>query len=152
LSEVLLTVTDSFRPHAEAEGFRFDVELGEALPPLLLDGDAITQVVLNLLSNAVKYSDEERAIAVRARRNGAWVALDVTDRGIGIDPHEVPKLFHQFYRADQRLDSRRPGGLGLGLTLARGIVRAHGGEIVVSSEPGRGSTFRVLLPIPGPRP
>src|SRR5262249_62180554 len=100
-SNVLATATESFRPHAEAEGFRLDVELQEGLPPLLIDGDAITQVVLNLLSNAVKYSDDVRAIRVRACRDGPWAAFDVVDRGIGIEPREIPKLFQQFYRADQ---------------------------------------------------
>jgi two-component system phosphate regulon sensor histidine kinase PhoR len=74
--------------------------------------------------------------------------LDVEDRGIGIAPNDLPRVFEEFFRAEQRLDSGRGGGLGLGLTLARHIVRAHGGELLVHSEPGQGSTFRVLLPAP----
>jgi len=148
LSEVLGAAVESFRPTAESQAFRLEVELSESLPPVRLDGDAICQVLLNLLSNAVRYSDAVREIRVRAYREGPWVAFDVVDRGIGIAARDLPRVFEQFFRADQRLDSARQGGLGLGLTLARGIVRAHGGEILVSSEPGHGSTFRVLLPVP----
>jgi len=147
-AEVFETAVESFRPRAESEGFRFDVQLSETLPPLRLDADAICQVVLNLLSNAVKYSDTVKEIRVGAMREGPWVVLDVEDRGIGIAASDLPRVFDQFYRVDQRLDSGHGGGLGLGLTLARHIARAHGGEILVHSEPGRGSTFRVLLPVP----
>jgi two-component system, OmpR family, phosphate regulon sensor histidine kinase PhoR len=147
-AEVFETAVESIRPHAEAEGFRLETEFGQALPVLRLDADAICQVVLNLLSNAVKYSDTVKEIRVRASREGAWVVLDVEDRGIGIAPNDLPRVFEEFFRAEQRLDSGRGGGLGLGLTLARHIVRAHGGELLVHSEPGQGSTFRVLLPAP----
>jgi two-component system phosphate regulon sensor histidine kinase PhoR len=139
---------ESFRPHAESEGFRLDVQLAETLPPLRLDTDAMCQVVLNLLNNAVKYSDAVKEIRVRASREGPWVVLDVEDRGIGIAARDLPRVFEQFYRVEQRLDSGHGGGLGLGLTLARHIARAHGGEILVHSDPGKGTTFRVLLPVP----
>jgi two-component system phosphate regulon sensor histidine kinase PhoR len=147
-AEVFETAVESFRPRAESEGFRFEVRLAETLPPLRLDPDAICQVVLNLLSNAVKYSDTVKEIRVSAMREGPWVVLDVEDRGIGIAAGDLSRVFDQFYRVDQRLDSGHGGGLGLGLTLARHIAGAHGGEILVHSEPGRGSTFRVLLPVP----
>jgi two-component system phosphate regulon sensor histidine kinase PhoR len=147
-AEVFGTAVESFRPHAEWEGFVFDAQLAETLPPLRLDADAICQVVLNLLSNAVKYSDAVKEIRVRASREGPWVVLDVEDRGIGIAAKDLPRVFDQFYRVDQRLDSGHGGGLGLGLTLARHIARAHGGDILVESEPGKGSTFRTLLPVP----
>jgi signal transduction histidine kinase len=147
-AEVFETAVESFRPHAEAEGFRFEVQLAETLPPLRLDSDAICQVVLNLLGNAVQYSDGVKEIRVRANREGPWVVLDVEDRGIGIASADLPRVFEQFFRAEQRLDSGHGGGLGLGLTLARHIARAHGGDILVESERGHGSTFRVLLPVP----
>ena len=150
-AEVFETAVESFRPGAEAEGFRLEVQLAETMPALRLDADAICQVVLNLLSNAVKYSDGVKEIRVRANREGAWVVLDVEDRGIGISARDAARVFEQFYRVDQRLDSGHGGGLGLGLTLARHIARAHGGDLLVHSEPGRGSTFRVLLPVPAER-
>ena len=151
-ADVFETAVESFRPRAESEGFRLDVRFAESLPPLRLDPDAICQVVLNLLSNAVKYSDVVKEIRVSASREGPWVVLDVEDRGIGIAASDLPRVFEQFFRVDQRLDSGHGGGLGLGLTLARHIARAHGGEILVHSESGQGSTFRVLLPVPSEPP
>jgi two-component system phosphate regulon sensor histidine kinase PhoR len=103
-------------------------------------------VVLNLLSNAVKYSDAVKDIRVRAYCDGSQVAVQVTDCGIGIDGAEIPKIFDDFYRVDQRLNTQKQGGMGLGLTLVRHIVRAHGGRVNVHSEVG--STFVVSLPIP----
>jgi signal transduction histidine kinase len=145
---VLRMAVESFRPHAEAQGFTLEVEIEDALPELRLDADAISQVMLNLLGNAVKYSDEVKEIRVRAHREGPQVVVAVTDRGIGIAATEIPKIFEDFYRVDQRLSSQQQGGMGLGLTLARHIVRAHGGDISVRSEVGKGSTFMFTLPIP----
>jgi len=139
---------EAFRPHAAANGFSLAVDIADDLPELRLDADAISQVMLNLLSNAVKYSDEIKAIRVRAYCDGRHVAVEVADRGIGIDATEIPKIFDDFYRVDQRLSSPQQGGMGLGLTLARHIVRAHGSDISVRSEVGRGSTFSFTLPIP----
>ncbi len=145
---VLHLALDSFRPHAEAEKFRLLAEIPDDLPEVRLDADAILQVMLNLLGNAVKYSDEIREIKVRAFREGQQVVVEVADRGIGIAAAEIPKIFESFYRVNQRLNTRQQGGMGLGLTLVRDIIRAHGGEITVRSEIGKGSTFRFTLPIP----
>jgi signal transduction histidine kinase len=148
VAEVLRLTIDSFRPHAESSGFSLEVEVEEPLPELLLDADAIAQVILNLLSNAVQYSDEVKQILVRAYRDGDVVAIAVADRGIGIAADELPRVFDKFYSGRHRMDSRQSSGLGLGLTLARSIARAHGGDIQVRSEPGEGSTFTVTLPVP----
>jgi len=112
MSEVLGAAIESFRPTAESQAFRLEVELSESLPPVRLDGDAICQVLLNLLGNAVRYSDAVREIRVRAYREGPWVAFDVVDRGIGIAARDLPRVFEQFFRADQRLDSARRAGSG----------------------------------------
>jgi two-component system phosphate regulon sensor histidine kinase PhoR len=147
-SAIISAAVESFRPHAEARGFLLEVEIAEDLPELRMDADAVLQVMLNLLSNAVKYSEETKEIRVRAYRAGPVVKVEVADRGIGIDPTEAAKIFDDFYRVDQRLSSHKQGGMGLGLTLARHIVSAHGGNISVNSEPGKGSTFIFTLPIP----
>ena len=148
LTIVLCMAVESFRPHAEAQGFRLDIDIVEPLPEIRLDADAMAQVVLNLLSNAVKYSDDVKEIRVQAYRHGSHVVIAVTDRGIGIDAAEIPKIFDDFYRVDQRLNTPKQGGMGLGLTLVRHMVQAHGGSISVRSEVGKGSTFSVMLPIP----
>ena len=145
---VVRMAVDSFRPHAEEQGFTLALDIAEPLPELRLDADAISQVILNLLSNAVKYSDAVKDIRVRAYQKNANVVIEVSDRGIGIAAAELSKVFEDFYRADQRLNSQKQGGMGLGLTLARQIVRAHCGEISVRSEVGLGSTFTFTLPIP----
>lgn len=149
---VLQFAIDAFRPYADAEKFRLEVDIPNALPELRLDADAILQVMLNLLSNAVKYSDEIKEIKVRAFVEASHLVVEVTDRGIGIAATALPKIFDDFYRVDQRLDTRKQGGMGLGLTLTRHIVQAHGGEITARSEIGKGSTFRFTLPLPAAEP
>jgi two-component system phosphate regulon sensor histidine kinase PhoR len=146
LAPALAEVVESFRPHAEAEGFVLQLSIDADLPAVRLDADAFAQVMHNLLGNAVRYSENEREIRVRAYRSGHRVAVDVEDRGIGISKHELPRLFDRFFTGDPSSTARGQGGLGLGLTLSHGIVRAHGGEIKVASKVGRGSTFTVLLP------
>lgn len=145
---VLRGAIDMFRPYAEAQGFRLAVDLAEALPEVRLDADALVQAMLNVLSNAVKYSPEVKDIGVRAYRDGAYVVVDVSDRGVGLAASEIPKIFEHFYRVDQRLNASSQGGMGLGLTLVRHIIEAHGGEVRVRSEVGKGSTFSLTLPIP----
>lgn len=148
LAEVLTHAVESFRPHAEAAQFRLDLEIRGRLPILHLDADALSQVFLNLMSNAVQYSDDTREIRVRAWTDRGAAHVEVADRGIGIAPRDLRKVFDEFYSGRQRMDARNPGGLGLGLTLARAIARAHGGDITVRSTVGRGSTFTVTLPAP----
>jgi signal transduction histidine kinase len=143
---VVQRAVQSFRPHAEAQGFSLAVDTNGSLPEVRMDGDAIAQAVLNLLSNAVKYSDREKEIRVRTYQQNSSIAIEVSDRGIGIAETEIPKIFEEFYRVDQRLNSQKQGGMGLGLTLVRHIVSAHGGEIKVRSQVGQGSTFTILLP------
>jgi signal transduction histidine kinase/tetratricopeptide (TPR) repeat protein len=145
---VLQKAIDSFRPHAEAQGFIIKTQIDDALPELFLDADAITQALLNLLSNAIKYSEKEKIIEVRAFRDRDHVCVEVEDRGIGISAAQSARIFDEFYRIDQKLNSRRPGGMGLGLTLLKHIVQAHQGTVQVRSEEGKGSTFIVTLPIP----
>ena len=145
---VLHKAIDSFRPHAEAQGFSIRTTIDDALPELLLDSDGITQAMLNLLSNAVKYSEKEKIIDVRAFRDGDHVRVEVEDRGIGISAADKVSIFDEFYRVDHQLHSRRQGGVGVGLALVKHIVQAHRGKIEVRSEEGKGSTFIVCLPIP----
>jgi signal transduction histidine kinase len=144
---ILRKAIDSFRPHAEAQGFSIKTQIDDSLPELLLDADGITQAILNLLSNAVKYSEKEKIVEVRAFRDRDHVCVEVEDRGIGISAAQLSSIFEEFYRVDQKLNSRRQGGVGLGLTLVKHIVQAHGGTIKVRSEVGKGSTFIMTLPI-----
>jgi signal transduction histidine kinase len=96
----------------------------------------------------VQYSEDVKEIKVRVRRNGPMLAVDVADRGVGIERSRLGRVFERFYTSRRRMDSRTQSGLGLGLALAYEIMRAHGGDISVQSEVGKGSTFTVVLPVP----
>jgi signal transduction histidine kinase len=117
-----------------------DVEAGLTVPA---DPKRLRQVLANLVDNAVKYTPPGGRVSVTARREGAVVRVDVADTGVGIAPHDLPHIWDRLYRGDQ---SRTERGLGLGLSLVRAIVAAHGGAVDVAAEPGRGSTFSVRLP------
>ena len=100
---------------------------------------------MNLLSNAIKYTPEQGSIRLAFQREGGTVLASVTDSGYGIGPDDLPRLFQEFYRA-QDAQNQQIRGTVLGLALARRIVEAHQGKIWVTSEKGKGSTFFVSLP------
>jgi two-component system, OmpR family, sensor kinase len=107
------------------------------------DRDRAFQVASILLDNAVRYTPEGGNVTVGVREDGDWVALEVSDTGVGIPEDQLPLIFERFHRADP---SRSEGGAGLGLSIARQIAEAHGGQIRAESTPGTGSTFTLLLP------
>ncbi len=118
------------------------------LPPVNLDANAYTLAVLNLVDNAIKYAPDGKKIEVSLKREGDRVVLAVRDWGPGIDPEEHERIFERFYRAKNvRLKPIR--GSGIGLALVQHIAHAHHGEVTVVSEPGKGATFRLSLPISG---
>ena len=101
--------------------------------------------VVNLLENAVKYSDKGSAVAVETYSAGEWVNVVVRDRGVGIPTKDLERIFERFYRVD-RARSRETGGTGLGLSIVRHVATNHGGEVLVESQEGLGSTFILRLP------
>ena len=101
------------------------------------------QVASILLDNAVKYTPDGGSVTVRVKEEDGSVALAVSDTGIGIPEDQLPLIFERFHRVDP---SRSEGGAGLGLSIARQIAEAHGGQIRAKSTPGKGSTFTLLLP------
>ncbi len=116
------------------------------LPPVYADAARITQVLLNLLGNALQYTPSGGQVHVEARRDGRFVRFIVSDTGIGVPAADLPHLFERFYRVDKSR-SRASGGSGIGLTISKHIVEAHGGRIWAESEgPGKGSTFTFILP------
>ena len=110
------------------------------------DSDLLRRVLDNLLNNAAKYSDPGMPIELVARGSAEGLAVSVSDHGIGIDAHDIPRLFEPFFRSD-RSRARKTGGVGLNLTLAKRIVAAHGGHIEVKSELGRSTTVRFTVPL-----
>jgi two-component system phosphate regulon sensor histidine kinase PhoR len=113
----------------------------------LCDPTALVQILDNLVDNAVKYTPAGGRVELRTGRRDGRVAVEVSDTGIGIEPSEQARVFERFYRVD-KARSRDVPGTGLGLSIVKHLVEAHGGAVELESWPGRGSTFRVLLPPP----
>jgi two-component system phosphate regulon sensor histidine kinase PhoR len=154
LAEVVERALDVYRYRLEREGFKLTVEMEPDLPAVRLDENSMTLVLLNLVDNAMKYGKGEREggeVTVRLRRTGGSLALSVQDDGPGIRPEEQRKVFERFYRA--KLARGRPiRGSGIGLSLVRHIVDAHGGKVTLESEVGKGCTFTIFVPIPTTAP
>jgi signal transduction histidine kinase len=126
-------------------GERLELDLASDLP--IVEGDAalLRRVIDNLIDNARKYSDANNPVTLRLRRHGDGVEIAVIDRGMGIEAADLPHIFTPFFRAD-RSRTRKTGGVGLGLTLVRRIVSAHGGSVDVQSKVGQGTEMYVNLP------
>lgn len=133
---------------ANAPDCQLEVQAPAGLPEIVGDADALVTALLNLLDNACKYSPNEKRIALRVAAQNGSVEFAVEDHGIGLSPAERQRIFQRFYQVDQRL-ARTAGGCGLGLSIVQSIAVAHGGTIRVESEPGRGSTFTLGIPIAG---
>jgi len=130
------------------ERYALEVSVAPDLPPIQADEDAVVTVLLNLLDNAYKYSAEPRRIELSAYAEDGRCCFAVTDNGIGIPARQQRKIFRRFYQVERHL-TRRPGGVGLGLSIVEFIVKAHGGTVRVESAPGSGSRFAVALPVAG---
>ena len=143
--ELVNGILDEFRRESLAEGRAVVCDVEEGLPAILADRDALSRALWNLLENAAEYSEAGSEIRVFARRLGDTILIGVGDRGVGIPPSEHEKIFQKFVRG---ADAKRAGvrGVGIGLALVKRIVEAHGGTVQVESEPGRGSTFTLVLP------
>jgi len=128
------------------EGFTVHGDIEADLPKVQLDRAAVTLAVINLLDNAIKYSGDSREIIVRAGVEASSVVIAVQDFGIGLDAADQEHVFERFYRGGDA-HTRAVKGTGLGLTLVRHVAEAHGGSITVASEPGKGSTFTLQLPV-----
>jgi signal transduction histidine kinase len=146
LVEVVRNSMEEFKFQISVSGFKIESELPDESIILKIDKEAIAQVLLNLLNNAVKYSDEEKYIKVIVSKDSTSALISVTDHGLGISKEELGKIFDKFYRVST-IKTKETQGTGLGLTLTKHIVKAHGGKIEVESEVGKGSRFTILLPI-----
>ena len=133
------------RPRLTASGLMLRQEVSAGLPAAFVDRVRFTQIVMNLIDNAVSHTPAGGQLTVRATEDAGMIRVDVADTGEGIDAEHLPHVFDRFYRADPSR-SRRTGGAGLGLAIARQLATASGGRIAVASEPGRGTTFSVWLP------
>jgi signal transduction histidine kinase len=145
LADVVARATDLYRDVAEAKGVTLDVRRADNDVVVVGDRTRLEQVAANLIDNAVKYTPTGGRVEASIGRTDDQAILSVRDTGVGIPADELPRIWDRLFRGDS---SRTERGLGLGLSLVRAIVEAHGGTVEVASEPGRGSAFTVRLPVP----
>ena len=148
VADVIAAAVEVVRERFDTPECRLDVEVAADLPPIDADADAMVTVLLNLLDNAYKYSPDEKHVVLRAYAQDGNVCLEVKDNGIGLSRAASRKVFKRFYQVDRRV-SRETGGVGLGLSIVRFIVDAHGGTVGVTSRGEQGSTFTVTVPAMG---
>lgn len=146
LPEMLQHLLNKLAPQIQTRGLQVQLQF-EALPALQADPDRLLQVFTNLLENAIRYSPQGGTITLAAQRVGNYIEVRISDQGPGIPPEEQARIFERFYRADKSRAPSERQSVGLGLAIAREIVRAHGGDLWVQSVLGQGSTFGVQLPI-----
>jgi PAS domain S-box-containing protein len=147
LAPLLGEMRESFQAQAEPRNQTVGYKCEPDVPPIVADRDRLLQVLANLLGNALKFTPEGGRVAIAVRRVEGDVWISVEDTGPGIPPEDMPRIFDLYWQA--RRTARL--GAGLGLTISKGIVEAHGGRIWVESRPGEGSTFTFALPITGPQ-
>jgi PAS domain S-box-containing protein len=146
VAEIVSAVVETVVPAAQAKDIQIEVDVAEAAVAITADGARLQQVVWNLLSNALKFTPKGGAIDVRAHRLGSEVCIRVKDSGEGIRSDILPLVFDRFQQANASI-TRRHGGLGLGLSIVKQLVAAHGGTVRAESDgEGKGATFIVSLP------
>ncbi|MFP5416768.1 MAG: sensor histidine kinase [Actinomycetes bacterium] len=152
LRDAVSAAAERLLPQAQDAALTLDVECGSR--PLTADADAdrIAQVVTNLVGNAIRATSAGGSVTVRCGSDGSWATIDVADTGEGLAEADLERVFERFYRVSGRPSTPADSGTGIGLTIARRIVRAHGGELSAASPgPGLGATFTARLPLtPGP--
>jgi signal transduction histidine kinase len=145
VGDMVTTVLSATESLARTKGIGLSSAVAPGLPTGSGDARRLTQVLLNLVGNAIKFTDQG-SVEVRAAQAGDKFELSVVDTGFGIAPEDQKKIFEEFQQVDNT-STRKKGGTGLGLSISRKIVELHGGVLTVESEIGKGSTFKVTIPI-----
>jgi signal transduction histidine kinase len=146
ITKLVKQAVTPWQPQLTAKEIALSLDLPDNLPPVNIDWQRVNQVLHNLLENAVAHTHKGGTINVAAITRGDWVEVSVSDTGEGIPAEDLPHIFERFYRVDKSR-ARATGGSGLGLTIAKRLVEAHGGKITVQSKLGKGSRFSFTLPI-----
>ncbi len=143
LARVAQNVARNLKPLAEAKELRIEMNVGEDLP-VIGDEGQLERVLANLVENAIKYTCPGGSVHLEGKCTGSTAELRVRDTGIGIPSEELERVFERFYQVDPER-SRKQGGVGLGLCIARALAERHGGSIDVVSTPGKGSCFTIRM-------
>ena len=141
----LRTLVEDFVTEIAANAAAVEADIQDGLPPISADKEALGSAVRNLLDNAVKYSPGSKTVWLDAGAEGDAVKISVRDKGVGISEHDRSRIFDRFYRAEGEI-SKRIKGAGLGLSLVKHVVTAHGGTVECRSRVGEGSIFTIRLP------
>ena len=145
LRPLLESLVEKFADQILEEGPILRLECPPQLPLVIADLDRTEQILVNLIGNAVRYTPTG-SITIHSKTEPGKLWIEVKDTGIGISPEDLPHVFERFFRAD-RSRSSHSGGTGIGLAISRHLVELQGGQITVSSQVGKGSTFRFFLPL-----
>ena len=146
LNGIVENVFNTYSFHLKNKDFDFQFIKNNDIPKVNLDQDAVSEAVINLIDNAVNYSEKEKVVILRTGKENGFVFVEVEDKGIGIAESDQKKIFDKFYRVSTG-HIHNTKGTGLGLSLVKQIADAHGGKITLTSTPGKGSRFRILLPV-----
>ncbi|MBA7640434.1 Adaptive-response sensory-kinase SasA [subsurface metagenome] len=146
IAELINQTAVTVQAQATAKGLSVSIDLSDKLPKVNIDSQRVGQVLRNLLENALAHTTKGDTITIIAREQDKWVEVSVLDTGEGIPAEDLPNIFERFYRVDKSR-TRATGSSGLGLTIARRLVEAHGGTITAQSESGKGSRFYFTVPV-----
>jgi two-component system phosphate regulon sensor histidine kinase PhoR len=146
LPELLHSIMRDWEKRLAAKQLKSHLNFPGNLPPLRADETRLQELIYNLLDNAVKYSKPGGTVFLRAEPAGDSIRISVADKGIGVSPNDLPRIFERFYRADKSRSGEQPG-TGLGLSIVKHIAHLHGGRVEAHSEFGKGTTISVLLPV-----
>jgi len=146
LEPIIRDVVDSYRPKAKEQNLSIKLTIEENIPKVKIHKQTIRRVLENLISNAIKYNRPNGEVSINVVKKGTNIEVSVKDTGVGIKPEEIDKLFDIFFRGSAAIGTKREG-VGLGLSIVKRIIKAHGGDIWVESLPGKGSKFTFSLPV-----
>ena len=136
---------DNIRHKADDKQIKFDLDIASGLTGFVTDRKKLELILINLLDNAIKFSPSGITVALRVKRSGKNLAIEVEDKGIGMKKEEITRIFDRFHRANPTIQSLTPGS-GLGLAVVEGLLFILGGKAEINSAPDRGTTVRILIP------
>ncbi|MBN1587000.1 MAG: GAF domain-containing sensor histidine kinase [Candidatus Omnitrophica bacterium] len=146
LLDIIHEAADIVRPQVRETNLELEVSTPDSLPEILADSQQMERVFMNLLSNAIKYTPSKGYVRITAKEKEDCVQVAISDTGVGISAEELPRVFQEFYKASNEIVNPTQQSTGLGLSLVKHIVDAHGGEIWVESELGKGTAFHFTIP------